>query len=50
MSRSSNGKQISTTEGGRYHFYFIYYEKDGIARGKQLMDTAFYYDYSRLVI
>ena len=50
MRRSSNGKQLNTTEGGRYHFYFIYCEQDGIVPGKQLMDTAFSYDYSRLVL
>ena len=50
VRRSSNGKQLNTTEGGRYYFWFIYYEQDGIVPGKQLMDTAFPYDYSRLVL
>ena len=50
MRRSSNGKQLNRTEGGRYHFQFIYYEQDGIVPGKQVMDTAFSYDYSRPVL
>ena len=48
MRRSSNGKQLNTTKGDRYHF--IYDEQDGIVSEKQLMDTAFSYDYSRLVL
>ena len=32
------------------HFWPRLYEQDGIVSGKQLMDTAFSYDYSRLVL
>ena len=28
----------------------MYYEQDGIVPGKQLVNTAFSYDYSRLVL
>ena len=50
MRRSSNGKQLNTTKGGRYHFKFIYYKQDEIVPGKLRMDTAFSYDYSQLVL
>ena len=41
---------LAQRKGGRYHFWFIYYDQDRIVPEKQVMDAAFSYDYYRFVL
>ena len=40
---------VNTTEKARYHFLLVYCDQGRLLPQKQIMDTAFSYDYNRLI-